>query len=783
MKQMKEMKYGPTAPLENLAPAGNREALDRAVAAGADAVYLGYAAYSARAGAGNFDEAALREAVHFAHLHHVRVHVTVNTLVKDGELGGVKDVLRLLDEVRVDAVLVQDLGVLKLARECFPDLPVHASTQMAIHNAAGARWCREMGMTRAVLARECSLDEIAKCATEGIEIEVFGHGAQCVAVSGQCLFSSMIGGRSGNRGRCAQPCRLLYTYRGKTAAWLSPRDVCLRDHLPEISRVGACSIKLEGRLKRPEYVAAVAGSYRRGIDSLADGSFRKADAQEQDDLLQIFQRGGFMNGYAMGAQDAGVICPERVSHGGVPVGRIDSVSGGMAKVRLDRDLHDGDGLQIRSERGDAEMIYSGHDASAGSMATIRLRPDMRIARGDGVYRLTSSEQLERARALSIAPIPCDMTLVALPGEPLTLTASDGESTVTVTGDVVTAAQKRAMSEEDARRSLGKTGDTPFALNELNVYTDGAFVAVSALNTLRRDALLALENARADAFARPAGRECAMPEARKAEGSVPETIIVRSLPQYEAVKVLDARIVWYPEDFREDALEAGLAQMERGVWLHLPMKCEQATLDMLHRFVANHAERLGGVVLGSVGQLGMKWPVPYGAGEGIPVMNHLAAQVLREQGCAFVTASGELSGVELTALLKHTPNAIVPAYGRTQLMLLHHCPARTYLGLKSGHAECRMCDVNSPDRLEGTAFTDRRNAVFPLLRQRLPEGCLVRLMNSVPTDVVSRVRAAGWSPLMTLNGETGAALMEALAVWKGGKSQQETNAGHWNRPVE
>lgn len=174
--------------MENLAPAGNWDALRSAVAAGADAVYLGYAAYSARAGAGNFDEQQLRDAVRFAHLHHVRVHVTVNTLIKDGELAGVVDVLRLLSEIRVDAVLVQDLGVLRMARRCFPNLPIHASTQMAIHNATGVRFCRNQGMTRAVLARECSAAEIALAAKEGIEIEVFGHGAQCVAVSGECLF-------------------------------------------------------------------------------------------------------------------------------------------------------------------------------------------------------------------------------------------------------------------------------------------------------------------------------------------------------------------------------------------------------------------------------------------------------------------------------------------------------------------------------------------------------------------------------------------------------------------
>lgn len=769
--------------LENLAPAGNREALDRAAAAGADAVYLGYAAFSARAGAGNFDEAQLREAVHFAHLHHIRVHVTVNTLIKDGELAGVMDVLRLLNEVRVDAVLVQDLGVMHLARTCFPDLPIHASTQMALHNASGVEFVRRHGLTRAVMARECSLAEIRKAADVGIEIEVFGHGAQCVAVSGQCLFSSMIGGRSGNRGRCAQPCRLPYTYRGKTAAWLSPRDVCMRDHLPELAKAGACSVKLEGRLKRPEYVATIAASYRKGIDSIESGSFRKADEAEMDGLKQIFSRGGLMNGYALGCQDAGVIYPDRVNHGGVPIGRIEAVAGGMARVRLERDLHDGDGLQIRNERGDQEMIYSGHDAPAGEIAVLRLRPDMKVRAGNTVHRLVSSAQLEAARNMTIPAIPCDLTLVALAGEPLTLTASDGVSTVTVTGDVVSAAQKRALTEEDAEKSLAQMGDTPFELRECTVFTDNAFVAVSALNALRREALIALENQRVADFTRAEGRECPADELTLPKGCVPEMIVFRDEVQYEAVKGLSGRLVWYPEDFREDALERLLTAFQPGIWLHLPMKCEQDTLNMLHAFVTRHTEVIGGVVLGSVGQLGMNWAVPFGAGEGIPVTNRRAAQVLFSEGCEFATASGELSGAELSTLMAGNPPLVVPAYGRTQLMLLHHCPARTYLGLSKGHADCRLCDVASPDCLKDTALIDRRNTAFPLLRQRLPEGCLVRLMNSVPTDIVARVRAAGWPALMTLNGESGAELDNAVAIWNGSKGRGESTSAHWNRPVE
>lgn len=770
--------------MENLAPAGNWDALRSAVAAGADAVYLGYAAYSARAGAGNFDEQQLRDAVRFAHLHHVRVHVTVNTLIKDGEMAGVMDVLRLLSEIRVDAVLVQDLGVLRMARRCFPDLLIHASTQMAIHNATGVRFCHNQGMTRAVLARECSAAEIALAAKEGIEIEVFGHGAQCVAVSGECLFSSVVGGRSGNRGRCAQPCRLLYTYRGKTAAWLSPRDVCMRDDLPELNKAGVASIKLEGRLKRPEYVATIANSYRNAIDAMDNGHFRKADEAEMTGLRQIFSRGGFMRGYAMGAEDAGVIDPARVSHGGVKIGRVEFAAGNMARVRLERSLDDGDGLQIRTAQGDAELIYAGHDTEAGQIAVVRLRPDVRTKTGDEVYRLTSEKQLQWARSLVIPAIPADMALIAYPGKPLALTMTDGESSVTVTGDTAAPAQSRAMSEEDARRSLGKLSDTPFSLRTLTVQTAGAFVPVSALNQLRREACQQLAEARIAAFTRKAGREEPADDLTYPDlPDAPSMAIVRTREQADAMQGAADLLVWYPEDFRADALESGLRAMPDGVWLQLPTVCEEKTLDLLCDFVQRNAGKLGGIVLGSVGQLGRTWNVPMGAGSGIPVMNRRAAQFLLEQGCRFVTASSELSGAELRTLMQNHPPVVVPAYGREQLMLLHHCPARTYLGLTKGHAACRMCDQHSPDALAGQTLTDRRGTVYPLLRQRLPEGCLVRLMNALPTNNIRRVRQAGYAPMMVLTTENAQEAADVRAVMDGEMRELEGTSNHWNRPVE
>ena len=352
------------------------------------------------------------------------------------------------------------------------------------------------------------------------------------------------------------------------------------------------------------------------------------------------------------------------------------------------------------------------------------------------------------------------------------------------GDTVAPAQSRAMSEEDARRSLGKLSDTPFSLRALTVQTAGAFVPVSALNQLRREACQQLAEARIAAFTRKAGREEPADDLIYPDTpDVPSMAIVRMREQADAMQGAADLLVWYPEDFRADALESGLRDMPDGVWLQLPTVCEEKTLDLLCDFVQRNAGKLGGIVLGSVGQLGRAWNVPMGAGSGIPVMNRRAAQFLLEQGCRFVTASSELSGAELRTLMQNHPPVVVPAYGREQLMLLHHCPARTYLGLTKGHAACRMCDQHSPDALAGQTLTDRRGTVYPLLRQRLPEGCLVRLMNALPTNNIRRVRQAGYAPMMVLTTENAQEAADVRAVMDGEMRELEGTSNHWNRPVE
>jgi len=377
---------------ELLCPAGNEDALRAAIDSGADAVYLGYKAFGARASAVNFDDEALKRAVDYAHLHHARIHVTVNTLIKPHEMEGVYQALKAIETSGADAVIVQDLGVAKLVRDHFPKLHLHASTQMAICNAEGAKVARSFGFDRVVLARECGLSDIRRACETGIEIETFGHGALCTAVSGRCLMSSMSGGRSGNRGRCAQPCRQNLKMDGQEGPILSLRDLCLLDDLPALCDAGVASIKIEGRLKSPEYVAVVASVYRKALDAIAKGNFCPGDKREKEKLLQVYNRGGFTRGHAMGAEDADIVTPDRVSHEGLPIGQIISVRRDFATLRVDRDLNDGDSLQLRGEK-DEDLRYSGHDVPAGGVATVRLRPGLRAVPGMQVSRLSDARQL------------------------------------------------------------------------------------------------------------------------------------------------------------------------------------------------------------------------------------------------------------------------------------------------------------------------------------------------------------------------------------------------------
>ncbi|NBI10341.1 U32 family peptidase [Colidextribacter sp. OB.20] len=282
--------------LELLAPAGSAEAVTAAVQSGADAVYFGYGDFNARRNARNFTREEAAAAVSYCHRRGCKVYLTLNTLLTDRELPGAAELAAHASGIGIDGVIVQDLGVVRILRQFLPDLPIHGSTQMTVHSLDGVKLCAGLGMTRVVLSRELSRDQIAYiCQHSPIEIEVFGHGALCMCWSGQCFFSSVIGGRSGNRGLCAQPCRLNYGWNGKADEYpLSLRDLSLAGHLRELQDMGVACLKLEGRMKRPEYVAIVTGVYAR---ALREG--REPNPGELDMLRQAFSRQGFTDGYYM----------------------------------------------------------------------------------------------------------------------------------------------------------------------------------------------------------------------------------------------------------------------------------------------------------------------------------------------------------------------------------------------------------------------------------------------------------------------------------------------------
>lgn len=799
---------------ELLCPAGDLAALHAAVDSGADAVYLGYKAFGARASAVNFDGETLSEAVRYAHLYHARVHVTVNTLIKQNELEPVNEALHTIRACGADAVIVQDLGVAALVRDSYPQLALHASTQMGLSNAADAQFAKDFGFCRAVLARECSLEDIQKVVATGIETEVFAHGALCSGVSGRCLMSSMAGGRSGNRGRCAQPCRLQLRMGDRRGALLSLKDLCTLRHLPAFVEAGVRSLKLEGRLKSPEYVAVVASVYRKALDSIAAGRFDPEDPAPMEALLQIFNRGGFTRGHAFGAEDAALCASGRVSHEGIPLGSITRVKGQLASIRLIRPLHDGDSLQLRGS-ADADMRYSGHNMPAGSEATLRLRPGLSAVPGTEVARLSDAVQLERARAHSPAPIPVTMQAVFSLGEPMHLSLSDGSCTVAVTGDAVQAAQKRSATPDDARKQLEKLGETPFVLatpDDLSVTVqEGVFLPVSSLNELRRRGADALIDARIESFGK-AGREEALQYAKErkhaddasqsCEGKPiqpaihSQTLAVAFSDPSAARELVEAGadlLIYEPLDLRSQTLSDALRLLPDGCWVQLPPQMSQRALEEALACIRAAAGKLGGVVAGCVGQVEQISDLPVIAGPGIPVSNRRSLEEVCRMPVAGFHLWPEWSFEEQQRLLPMAKPALLKVYGREVLMLLNHCPERAALGLDKGRSRCSICTTPTMTcGMEDAALTDQKGYRFPMQRTVFPEGCKLRVLGALPTDLSMyeadrrRLQAGMLLHFTTESPAEQAELTRTFAALRDGAApvrRAGVTAGHWRRGIE
>ena len=767
--------------VELLAPAGSREALVAAVENGANAIYLAGNAFGARAYASNFDREALREAIHFAHLRKVAIHVTVNTIVADEEMGPLRDYLRFLYEAGADAVLVQDLGVARVAHETVPDLPLHASTQMSVSSLEGVRALAELGFTRVVLARELSLKEIRHiCAHAPVEIETFMHGALCVCYSGQCLMSSMIGGRSGNRGRCAQPCRLPYTLvdeKGqdvlgdKAGSYLlSPRDLSTIDVIPDLIEAGVSSLKIEGRMKRPEYVATVVRTYREAIDTYYAGKGYAVTQEERDDLAQIFNR-DFTTAYLEGRPGKAMMSDRRPNNRGLLIGRVTAYDwdARIVTVKLSGRLGLGDQVDFWVKVGGrvTATISSLRDAKGREVEegqagdTVSFAIPSAVRDHDRVFKVYDARLMERAKETyaSGAPvrrIPVAIVVRAAVGEPLTVTLCDaeghrGEGRTDFIGE---SARKRPLSEEIIRKQVSRLGTSVYEMKSLHCDIAGeVMVPMSEINEARRKAVEALDALRLKEIEarehRPEPKftdRIARPTPKKAHFLV----AVDTLGKAEAALAAGADGILFGGESYEHRVIAP-EEYERAWQMarEAGARIDFNTPRIVHDGQQKHVERLlaafaafppDAVHVHNIAMLALVRRLTdfaIHADYSLISYNKQTLAFLKDYGASSATLSPELTAKEIRQLAKESPLPLTCiVHGRLELMVSNYCVTGSFLG-GCGEGPCTQ-----PCTRGHFALKDRKDALFPLA---MDQFCHMHVLNSKVLSMMPhamKFRAAG-----------------------------------------
>lgn len=665
-----------TQTMEVLAPVGGAKQLLAAVRAGADAVYLGAKGFNARQNATNFEEDGLLKAVSFCHARGVRVYVTVNTLVTDAELPAL---LKTLEEVSLsgaDGVIVQDLAVARLVRERIPGIELHASTQMSVHNVAGAKALESLGFSRVVLARELTLDEIHAIHTgTGLLLEVFVHGALCMSVSGMCYLSAMLGGRSGNRGLCAQPCRLDFRAGDRPYA-LSLKDLSATQHLDALRRAGVHSLKIEGRMKGPEYVAAAVQACRAALSG---------EPYDLSTLRDVFSRGGFTDGYLTGKRNLS-----------------------MFGVRSREDIE-----ASRKVQGALAALYR-HERPA---------------------------------------VAVDMRLSLRAGAPSALTVTDGARTSTVSGDVPQAAVSAPTDLERARRSLSKTGNTPFFLRGVALEASGPLtLPASAIGALRRRALENLLALREAAAPLPY-ENIPLPSLRPHTAAGAPALRARVESAAQLVGGLEAEKVILPLAAITPALleRFGPRLVAELPALLFPLE-EEAAQKRLHALRAEGLQATQVEGLGALRMAGEAGLLAHG-GYGLNITNSLALDAYARLGLEDATVSIELHAKKLAALGGGIPRGAI-AYGYLPLMRLRCCPAQ-------GRDGCRGCGGHP-------ALTDRKGLSFPLLCHG---GRCASLLNAIPLDLAGTPLSGADFYTLYFTTETAAECRRILTRFRDGEAPE------------
>ena len=737
--------------VELLAPAGNFDALKAAVEAGADAVYLAGENFGARAFAENFSRENLIEAVKFAHLKNVAVHVTTNTIISDAEIDNFSDYINFLRKANIDAFLVQDLGAAKIIKNIAPEIPLHASTQMTVHNLDGVKFLEEVGFTRAVLSRELSLKEIEFIAkNSAIETEIFIHGAICVCFSGQCLMSSLIGGRSGNRGKCAQPCRLPYNLvdgDGKNILTncgeylLSPKDFNTLEILPKILDTGVDSLKIEGRMKRPEYVATVVKVYRDAIDKKI---FSAADNKK---LAQIFNR-DFTTAYLEKNQGKNFISDKRPNNRGILIGRIAAVDKNKITLKLTEKISAGDQIEIWVKVGGRKTFTVENFSCENDFCTIETQDTRGIKIHDRVFKIFDAELIAEARKFfaEIKKIPVTAEVIAKIGEPMILNLTDDEKNFVTakTNFIAEPAKNQPLTFEILEKQLNRLGNTFFELKNLSVEIDeNLMMPISEINNLRRNAISLLESVKGRAsrveekVARAEGKEIfkSIPSPLN-----PKPLIVAQVDSIEKMKIAlksgaDATL-YGGENFynrkvsADEILQAEKIAHDSGkkFYLSTPRIVFDSEIDDLKKILT--LKNFDAVYIHNVGTLRLVKNLsdsPIHTDFSLITFNHETINFLKNFGVASVTVSPELNFEQIKNLAK---KSVLPleciAHGRNELMISRYCVLGSFLGEIDKKNCPHVC------RQKNFYLRDRKNILFPVVTDQF---CRMHILNSKTLSMI------------------------------------------------
>lgn len=484
--------------VELLSPAGNYECMVAAVQAGCNAVYLSGKAFGARSFAGNFDNEELLKAVNYCHLHQVKVYVTVNTIVLESEFKELNNYLKFLSDINVDAVIVQDLGVLRFIKKNYSTLEVHASTQMNVFNKNGALILKQLGVSRVVLARETDIETVKEISNTGIETEIFIHGALCFSSSGNCLMSSVIGRRSGNRGKCAQPCRKLYSiYEDdylieENKSILSTKDLMTLDHLNVILESEVRSLKIEGRMKSPEYVYTVTKAYRDAIDEYYKHHKYVISNKTNDNILVTFNR-SFTKGYLLGDDNFNIVNKEYVNHRGIVIGKVINARNDFIEIKLRNDISLHDGLRVLSNEEYGVYLTnilvnnnSVKKATKNQVIKLFIKNNSKI--GDIVVKTSSSNLTSEIKEIlkkENVKFKINLDVSIFCGKKLSIRVFIDNYSFIVYGDYLEYSEQ-VLSIDRIKEQLSKLSSTVYEVDKINIKTDNiSFVKVSELNELRR----------------------------------------------------------------------------------------------------------------------------------------------------------------------------------------------------------------------------------------------------------------------------------------------------------